>query len=192
MTARKSVVVSVGTYHLPFNRLIDWTQPWVTGHPDVDVFVQHGPSQPVAGAENVEILPYAELLRRCEKADAIVLQGGAGGVMDMRALDRIPIVVPRVPQGHEVVDTHQLLFTAEMEAIGIIHRVTTRAALWERLDDALAGRIPTRSTHAAPTPGVERVTQLLEAPPGKLHVAARIRREIRSVRNILTRSRHAL
>ncbi|EED6225630.1 glycosyl transferase, partial [Salmonella enterica subsp. enterica serovar Haifa] len=50
------VVVSAGTYHLPFDRLSGWVEEWLQRHPDVRLVMQHGPSAPVAGAENVEIL----------------------------------------------------------------------------------------------------------------------------------------
>lgn len=187
MNAPRTVVVSAGTYHLPFNRLSDWIGQWVDNHPDVRVVFQHGPSFPVDGAENHEILPYSELLGLCRTADVVVLQGGAGGVMDMRAIGRIPIVVPRIPIDDEVVDNHQLLFTGEMEHLGIIYRVTTAEALWDRIDEALDGSIPTRADAAEPTPGVAGVARLLDQPPPKLGGSIRFRRQLASAALILRR-----
>src|SRR5688572_8908423 len=66
------VVVSAGTYHLPFDRLMEWMQRWRDANPEVRLLVQHGPSQPVEGADNIALLPYDELLAQCADADAVV------------------------------------------------------------------------------------------------------------------------
>lgn len=155
------VVVSAGTYHLPFDRLSDWVQRWSASRPEVEVVVQHGPSRPVPGADNRSILPYDELLSLCRRADAVVLQGGAGGVMDMRALGVIPVVVPRVPGSGEVVDDHQLVFTAEMAALGLVRRATSYGQFEELLDASLERTMP-HSVAEVATPGVAAVRRLLE------------------------------
>lgn len=173
------VVVSAGTYHLPFDRLSIWMEEWLRDAVDTRVVMQHGPSRPVAGAENVEILPYAELLALCRRADAVVLQGGAGGVMDMRELGIVPIVVPRVPGGGEVVDDHQLVFTAEMEKFGILRRALTREQLAQQLQDTFAG-VGTDLPQEIATPGAEVVRALLEQPVARLPWYERPRRLVRT------------
>lgn len=183
----KTVVVSAGTYHLPFNRLTQWMEPWVKANPEVQVIMQHGPSAPLRGAENHASLPYDELLDLCAAADAIVLQGGAGGVMDMRQLQRIPIVVPRVPVDDEVVDNHQLLFTQRIAELEIIYRVTTREQLWQALDATMAGELQTHARQAEPTPGVSNVAAALAGIPAPLRLSARIRRAGRSFATIVHR-----
>lgn len=178
--SRQLVVVSAGTYHLPFDRLSEWMQRWKVSRPDVRLIVQHGPSMPVDGAENIPILPYDELLSLCFEADAVVLQGGAGGVMDMRALGIKPIVVPRVPGAGEVVDDHQLVFSAEMEKLGIIIRVTT----YDELSAHLAAVLEAGGTRSAAatvaTPGAERVRQLMATPIRRLPWPNRLKRMWRS------------
>jgi UDP-N-acetylglucosamine transferase subunit ALG13 len=181
----QTVVVSAGSYHLPFERLRNWMEPWVAEHPSVHVVMQHGPSRPLPGAENHAVLPYAELLERCRVADAVVLQGGAGGVMDMRAIGRIPIVVPRIPVDDEVVDEHQLIFTGRVEQFGAVLRATTRDELWAYLDGVLSGRVESRAPRPEPTPGVAAAAQVLEAVPPRLPMKVRMRRIGRSVRGIL-------
>lgn len=173
------VVVSAGTYHLPFDRLSLWMEDWLRGVQNTRVVMQHGPSRPVAGAENVDILPYAELLELCRSADAVVLQGGAGAVMDMRALGIVPIVVPRVPGDGEVVDDHQLVFTAEMEKFGILRRALSPEELADRLNEALASRTPVPPADIA-TPGAEVVRALLEEPISPLPWAETPRRMLRT------------
>ncbi|MFV0427004.1 MAG: glycosyltransferase [Beutenbergiaceae bacterium] len=160
-----SIVVSAGTYHLPFHRLTDWVGQWYAQHPEVSLVVQHGPSDPVAGAQNHEILPYQDLLDQCLAADVVVLQGGAGGIMDMNRLGVIPIVVPRVPVDDEVVDDHQLIFTAEMARLGIIHCATELAALHTLLDQACAAMISLRSDHPVQAPGIAGFAELELPPP---------------------------
>lgn len=179
------VVVSAGTYHLPFDRLSRWIQEWLDGRDGVRVVMQHGPSQPVKGAENVRMLPYAELLELCRSADAVVLQGGAGGVMDMRALGIMPIVVPRVPGNGEVVDDHQLVFSAEMESLGIIRRALTAADLARLLDQALADDDANAAPPAIATPGAEVVRELLERPIRRAPWFAFIPRLVRSALAII-------
>jgi len=186
---RQTVVVSAGSYHLPFERLRDWMEPWVSRHPDVRVVVQHGPSRPIEGAENHDVLPYNELLELCRTADAVVLQGGAGGVMDMRSIGRVPIVVPRVPVHDEVVDEHQLIFTDRAEKLGAVHRATSREQLWILLDGMLGGRVDTHAATPPPTPGIAAAIDLLAAPPSRIGGRVRMRRMTHSIRMILRRRR---
>ena len=186
----KTVVVSAGSYHLPFQRLVDWMAPWVAEHPEVHVVMQHGPSRPLPGAENHEMLPYGELLERCRSADAVVLQGGAGGVMDMRALGRIPVVVPRVPVDDEVVDEHQLIFTERVEALGAVRRATRREDLWRCLDGMLDGSVETRAPTPEATPGAVAASQALASVPPRLAGGVRMRRIGRMVRDLVFRRRH--
>ena len=150
------VIVSAGSYHLPFDRLGDWMEPWVGRHADVRVVVQHGPGLPLSGAENHDVLPYGDLLELCRAADAVVLQGGAGGVMDMRAIGRVPVVVPRVPVNDEVVDEHQLIFTDRAEQLGAVHRATSRSS---------CGPTSTRCSTVAWRPTPRRRRRRLASPP---------------------------
>jgi len=174
--AQRTVVVSAGTYHLPFHRLVDWMQPWAVAHPDVRIVMQHGPGKPLAGAENRAMIPYDELLSLMASADAVVLQGGAGGVMDARAVGRIPILVPRVPVDDEVVDDHQLVFTHRVAELGLAERAMTASELWRLLDGALAGTVETRGGPATVTAGVLEFERLLTSPPSRLPGRVRARR----------------
>lgn len=171
-----TVVVSAGTYHLPFDRLVNWMEPWVDAHPEARVIMQHGPGKPLRGAENHPLLPYTRLLELCASADAVVLQGGAGGVMDMRALKRIPIVVPRIPVDDEVVDDHQLLFTQRAAELHAIWRVVTREELWAALDAMLTGELASHAAEAEQTPGVANLTVALDTLPSRLRPRDRMRR----------------
>ncbi|WBU38833.1 glycosyltransferase [Homoserinibacter sp. YIM 151385] len=179
------VVVSAGTYHLPFTRLIEWVERWTAAHPEARVVVQHGPTRPVAGAENHEILPYSALLELCRAADAVVLQGGAGGIMDLRALGRRPIVVPRVPVDDEVVDDHQLRFAEVADSLGLIHMALAEEELHAALDGVLGGTLPSAVSAEVEVPGIGTVAAMLASPPSALPRRERGRRLRRSVRGIL-------
>jgi UDP-N-acetylglucosamine transferase subunit ALG13 len=172
--SRRTVVVSTGTYHLPFDRLIDWIGTWDRPE-DVDVVLQHGVGSPLAGCQNHVMIPPDQLAEIYRTADALVLQGGAGGIMDARAAGRIPIVVPRVPGTGEVVDDHQIAFSGELATMGVVHLCQSEAALHAALDDVLSQRLPTW-TSPMPTPGVDASIGLLERPIPRLRARERGRR----------------
>jgi len=179
------IVVSMGTYFHPFDRLLDWIEPWAEQHPDVLFVVQHGPGRPLAGAHNHEFVAYDYLLELFAAADIIVLQGGAGGVMDARELGRVPIVVPRRPVNDEVIDDHQLIFTRKAGDLGLVHCADSRDELWALMDGALAGTVSTRHDEHEHTPGSATLSALLAASPESLPVAARRRRFVRSLRLLI-------
>ena len=69
------VVVSVGTDHHRFDRLIDWIDRWCDDHPDVAVLVQRGTSRAPRTARSFEMLDYDTLTEAMASADAVVVQG---------------------------------------------------------------------------------------------------------------------
>ncbi|QTV80624.1 glycosyltransferase [Microbacterium sp. NIBRBAC000506063] len=143
---------------------------------------------PGRGAENHDLLPYGQFLDLCREADAVVLQGGAGAVMDMRSIGVVPIVVPRVPGGGEVVDEHQLVFAQEMDALGVIRRALTYEEFARLLDEALLeGR---KAPAEIATPGADRVEALLSRPVRRITVWLTLRRMAKTgVRILRTRLR---
>ena len=160
------IVVSVCTDHHPFDRLIDWLQAWVLENPEVDVVVQHGTSPEVTGAVCRTMLPHPELMELFRTADACVLQGGPGGVMDARSQGLRPIVVPRDPTFGEHVDGHQIAFSHHLAERGLAQVVTTETDLLELLDATVADRLSWRfPPDLLPAEGVERITELPRTPP---------------------------
>ena len=184
MTA-PTVVVSMGTYFHPFDRLLEWIEPWAEAHPAVLFVVQHGPGRPLAGAVNHEFVSYDALLELFAAADVLVLQGGAGGVMDARELGRVPIVVPRRPVNDEVIDSHQVIFTGKAAELGLVHCADSRDDLWALLDGSLDGSVPTRHDDHEHTPGSATLAALLAHSPESLPLAARRRRLARSLRLLI-------
>ena len=105
------IVVSVGTDHHRFDRLVDWTERWIAASGlRVELFVQHGASRPPSLGEGVPMLARDEMLVRYRTADVVITQVGPGSILDVAEVGRIPIVVARRPDLHEHVDGHQIVF----------------------------------------------------------------------------------
>lgn len=187
MSETFNVVASVGTYHHPFDRFVQWLEPWAMSNRATVVF-QHGSTRPMRGSENHEVLSPKELLQHYRAADAIVLQGGAGGVMDARKAGRIPIVVPRIPVDQEIVDDHQVLLCRRLAEMGVVHVAESAADLARLLDGTRAGTVPSRVRSRHSSPGVREAVRLLASGPtpsgypyrvehGAVTLAPRLRRQ---------------
>lgn len=159
------LVVSVGTDHHLFDRLIDWVDQWVEQQSEApSVFVQHGASRIPRNGVGKDRLARADLLKIYQQADVVVVQGGPGSILDVREVGIIPIAVPRFPQLREVVDGHQIEFTKVMAEHGNAIYVDEREALHQALDKAMldpAG-LRTEPRLAAPEAAGVKLAQELE------------------------------
>jgi UDP-N-acetylglucosamine transferase subunit ALG13 len=183
MTRAPVIVVSVGTDHHRFDRLIRWLSDW-EGAAKVELRVQHGTSDPVPRAHNVALLPHSELLAWMSEADCIVLQGGPGGMFDAMSCGIVPLVVPRRASLGEHVDDHQVAFTRRMAARGHVIEIRTAEDLVARLDavEPRSGDMTDlTSPREAPAPG--GIARRLATPPqGSLGPAEFGRRLIHALR----------
>ena len=147
------IVVTVGTDHHRFDRLVHWTDHWASAHPEADVFVQHGTAVAPSVATGAPLVDPADLRARVAGATAVVTHGGLSSIMETRAAGLLPIVVARDPGAGEHVDGHQQAFTAHQERLGRIALVRTEAALAAALDRASADpatyRLPADATDVA-------------------------------------------
>jgi len=178
-------VVTVGTDHHRFDRLMDWLEHWNASRPGaVRWIVQHGSSRPLDGAENLDLLPRDGLLDLLRGADLVLTQGGPGGIMDSRACGTVPIVVPRLARLQEVVDDHQVAFARQLARGGLVVVAESEADLHAALDravadpDALAVGESTSDVSQTVARFAEAVGQLLARKPAR----ARFRRLARSAR----------
>lgn len=135
---RRSVVVTVGTDHHPFDRLVSWVDAWAASNPDVAVLVQRGESAAPTHAESVVMLGHDHLMAAMAAADAVVAQGGPGGIMDARSVGHRPIVVARRGSLGEHVDDHQVTFAAWMAQRDLVWVAADQAELGRLLDQATA------------------------------------------------------
>jgi UDP-N-acetylglucosamine transferase subunit ALG13 len=161
----RCVVVSVGTDHHQFDRLMGWIEQWAADAPsDVQIVVQYGSSRPPRNVTGHALLPKDEFARLLAGADAIVVQGGPGVIMDARRVGRIPIAVPRLARYDEVVDDHQVTFCRQMREAGHVVMAESFAELSAALDSQLADPASARrrydTDHVATTVG--RIGRLLD------------------------------
>lgn len=141
MTATPLVVVTVGSDHHPFDRLIDWVDRWLASRPPESVrcTVQYGTSTPPRRAAAREFLPHAELQALLREAAAVVTQGGPMSIIESRRAGRVPVVVPRSAALGEHVDDHQQAFCRRLVAEGVVHVPHTEESFQLMLDAALDG-----------------------------------------------------
>ena len=123
-TTGPAIFVTVGTDHHPFDRVVRWADAYAAANSEARVVVQYGSATPPVVAVGHESLPYVEMRRQMAAADVVVTQGGPGGIMDSRAVGRLPIVIPRTAALGEHVDDHQVAFAEHMHAHGRIALAT--------------------------------------------------------------------
>jgi UDP-N-acetylglucosamine transferase subunit ALG13 len=152
VTAGPLLLVSVGTDHHPFDRLVRWVDGWLASSPrgwaaGVTCLMQTGTSAPPAGV--VDWQPYLEfnaLQAAMQEAAAVVCHGGPGTILGARHLGAVPIVVPRRQRLGEHVDDHQVAFSRRLAAEGSVFLAEAEADLYALLDrvatDPAAFRAP--------------------------------------------------
>lgn len=157
------VVVTLGTDHHPFDRLVRWVDDWAADHADVRCLVQHGAAGPPRHAEGREMLDPVEIPGLMRAARVVVGHAGPGTVLDARLAGRLPIVVARLGHLGEVVDDHQVTFARWLDERGMALAVDTEDGLRAHLDAAL---VETRPTHvevdSSPAPAVGLVGELID------------------------------
>ncbi|RKS05602.1 UDP-N-acetylglucosamine transferase subunit ALG13 [Nocardiopsis sp. Huas11] len=132
------VVVSLGTDHHSFDRLVRWIDDYAHRHRDLRVLVQHGHSAAPSRADGTPFLPGEELGELMRRARVVVTHGGPGTILQARGTGHLPIVVPRDPELDEHVDDHQLLFVQRLEDTERVRSCTTPQQLAGLIDRALA------------------------------------------------------
>ncbi len=158
------VVVSVGTDHHPFDRLVHAVVDWARARDDVGRFVvQHGSSAPSGWGEDHVRLDRREMLALYRSADVIVTQVGPGTIADVNSVGRRPIVMPRDPRHGEVVDDHQFAFGRHVDELRYAWVAETTEELAGLLDTAAADGRHTVLTVQPPDPAEARAafTQVL-------------------------------
>lgn len=172
------MLVTVGTDHHPFDRLMHWVDELIdTGVIGAhQVLVQHGSSRPPRNAPAWASLPRDELLALMAHADVVVGHGGPGTIMDARSAGRRPVIVPRVARRGEVVDDHQVTFARRLAGLDKIvpaeDRVAFIAAVRRGLTDPAWLTVHGVEAHAA---GADAVARQIDRVVDGLRAAPRAR-----------------
>lgn len=133
-----AVVVSVGTDHHRFDRLVEWVDHWIAAQDrDIRCVAQVGTSKhSITGTSHALMSPIA-LSSAIAGAAAVVCHGGPGTIMDARRAGLNPIVVPRSARMGEHVDDHQERFARWMATHHELVVATEEAELHRLLDRVL-------------------------------------------------------
>jgi len=150
------VVVTVGTDHHPFDRLISWINDWLGQHPEQvgTFFVQWGTASIPPVCAGSRFLTTEQLDAVLNDAGAVICHGGPGLIADAWARGIVPIAVPRLRRLGEVVDDHQVDFCAKLAELGRIRLALTPAELATFLDE---------EAHGGNRPGIPRLDSDVEA-----------------------------
>ncbi len=137
VSAFPEIVVSVGTDHHRFDRLVRWTDDYARQRRHRSFLVQRGTSNEPAEVDSRELIPHDEIRSLFAAATAVVCHGGPSTVMDARAAGRLPIVVPRNPELDEHVDGHQIRFARHLEAESMAIVVWSESEFFAAIDRAI-------------------------------------------------------
>lgn len=134
------LLVTVGTDHHPFDRLVRWAAAWLDGHPgQLRCLMQTGTSAPPTGqVEWQAYLEFDALQAAMASAAAVVCHGGPGTILGARHMGAVPIVVPRQHRLGEHVDDHQVAFSRRLAADGDEIHLAEREADLDKLLDRVA------------------------------------------------------
>ena len=178
------VVVTVGTDHHPFDRLIGWTNDWLRSHPEqaAGFFVQSGAVSAIPACPSSRFLDTRHMTKVLDEADVIVCHGGPESIATAWERGLLPIVVPRLPQLGEHVDDHQVHFCLKMAELGRVWLAQTPAEFASNLSEAtrdhsrLRACVPAADTNAAVARFGQLVEELIPRPRRRLPPWHRSRR----------------
>jgi len=131
------LLVTVGTDHHPFDRLVRWVDGWLGSAEGraagLRCLMQTGTSAPPrsqAGAAQWQAyLEFEALQAAMRDAAAVVCHGGPGTILGARHMGAVPIVVPRQHRLGEHVDDHQVAFSRRLAAEGSVFLAESAADL---------------------------------------------------------------
>lgn len=110
------IFVTVGTHEQPFNRLIEEVDRLKgEGAFEDDVIIQRGYSTyKPKYCTCYDLIPYEDMQKYNREARIVITHGGPASFIDVLALGKIPIVVPRQAKFNEHINDHQLEFCREV------------------------------------------------------------------------------
>lgn len=110
------IFVTVGTHEQPFNRLIEEVDRLKgEGAFEDDVVIQRGYSTyDPKYCTCYDLIPYEDMQKYNREARIVITHGGPASFIDVLALGKVPIVVPRQAKFNEHINDHQLEFCREV------------------------------------------------------------------------------
>jgi UDP-N-acetylglucosamine transferase subunit ALG13 len=135
------LLVTVGSDHHPFGRLIRWIDDYLDDRhptPPLRYVCQYGTAPaPRSSVEAHAYIDHADLQALMQRASAIVVQGGPYSMIESLRNGRVPIAVPRQRDLREHVDDHQLAFCRFLAERNEILLATTEEEFYAAMDKVL-------------------------------------------------------
>lgn len=136
------ILVSVGTDHHPFDRLVTMMDSWALTHPGDNVTIQYGTAMAPSTAVGHKLIPHPELCDLFARADVVICHGGPSTVMDARMAGKKPLVLPRDPELGEHIDGHQIRFAKHIHRHGLARMLQSEDEIAQAIEDVLADPTP--------------------------------------------------
>lgn len=159
----RTMFVTVGTDHHPFERLVAWAERWAARTVgEWQVVVQHGRTRAPDAGQGFDYCDHEQMQELFSSADVVVCHGGPASITEARRFGHRPVVLPRDPRLGEHIDDHQRTFVARLAGAGLVQQVGTE-------DDFVAAVVATsylprqRRTADDVPPGVFAVGGVVEA-----------------------------
>ncbi|WP_150308256.1 glycosyltransferase [Planctomonas psychrotolerans] len=132
----KKVVVTVGTTEsYGFRRLFDKLVPMLSG---LDVLWQVGKTDVSdLGIDGRERLPHDDLKAAVRDADLVITHSGTGSALTAMDYGKHPVLVPRLKQFNEHVDSHQVEIAKELSRRGLATLCHVEDLDWTVFDAAV-------------------------------------------------------
>ncbi len=105
------IFATVGTHEDPFDRLVIELDRLVeSGEINEPVHIQRGYSAAPRRCTHDAMMGFADVQAKMREARVVVTHGGPATIMQVLALGKVPVVVPRQSAFGEHVDDHQVRF----------------------------------------------------------------------------------
>lgn len=137
-TVKRLILVSVGTDHHPFDRLVTKMDSWALTHAADTVIIQYGTAMAPTTASGHTLIPHPDLCSLFAQADVVICHGGPSTVMDARMAGKKPLVLPRDPERGEHIDGHQLRFADHIDRHGLARRLHSEDEIADAIEDVLS------------------------------------------------------
>ena len=172
------LVVTVGTDHHPFDRLIRWIDDWLGRNPrGVRCWMQVGNAEPPDRADWTRLVEFDELQQQFAAADGVACHSGPGTVALANTTGHVPIVVPRLKQFGEHVDDHQRDFARRLSQSRAAQVAESRDDLFRYLDSWTSAPLRARRGKSS---GTEEIALRFGGLVAETHSIRRSRRPLRN------------